>query len=101
MPHELRVQRLDARHAGRAQVHGALGQTASLIACHTRWGVAGMSTCLTPRCETAWMTAFQTAGVEPIVPASPMPLAPSGLRGVGVCVRSVSYIGRSPALGIA
>ena len=40
--------------------------------------------CRTPRWATASTTAFCTAGVEPIVPASPMPLAPSGLSGVGV-----------------
>jgi MFS family permease len=45
----------------------------------TRCGVAGMSMCRTPRCATASMMAFCTAGVAPIVPASPMPLAPSGL----------------------
>ena len=31
-------------------------------------------------------TAFTMAGVEPIVAASPMPLAPIGLNGVGVTV---------------
>ena len=46
-----------------------------------------MSMFLTPRCDSASMTAFQTAGVEPIAPDSPTPLAPSGLRGDGVCVR--------------
>ncbi len=38
-----------------------------------------MSMCRTPRCATASMTAFCTAGVDPMVAASPMPLAPSGL----------------------
>ena len=44
----------------------------------------------TPRCATASITAFCTAGVEPIVAASPMPLAPSGLSGVGVSVECTS-----------
>ena len=58
---------------------------ASLIAAHTRSGVAGMSMCRTPRWDTASMTAFSTAGVDPMVPASPIPLAPSGLmRGRGL-----------------
>ena len=35
---------------------------------------------------SASITAFCTAGVEPMVAASPMPLAPSGLSGVGVSV---------------
>ena len=48
-------------------------------ACQTRCGEAGMSMCRTPRCASASMIAFCTAGVEPMVPASPMPLAPSGL----------------------
>ena len=60
-----------------------------------------MSMLRTPMCASASITAFQTAGVAPIAPASPMPFAPNGLRGVGVCVRSVSKFGRSPALGIA
>ena len=36
-----------------------------------------------------------------MVPVSPAPLTPSGLTGVGVIVRSVSYIGSMSALGIA
>ena len=52
---------------------------AAWTACQTHWGVAGMSMCRTPRWATASMTAFCTAGVAPIVPASPMPLAPRGL----------------------
>ena len=48
--------------------------------------VHGMSMCLTPRCETASTTAFWMAGVDPMVPDSPMPLAPSGLRGLSVWV---------------
>ena len=47
----------------------------------TRCGVHGMSRWRTPRWFKASMTAFCTAGVEPIVVASPIPLAPSGLRG--------------------
>ena len=58
---------------------------ASWIACHTRSAVHGMSMCLTPRWDTASTTALWMAGVEPMVPDSPMPLAPSGLRGLSVC----------------
>ena len=39
-------------------------------------------------------------GVEPIVAASPMPLAPSGLRGLSVCVFDVSKLHSSAADGI-
>ena len=46
------------------------------------------------------MTAFCTAGVEPIVEASPMPLAPSGLSGVGVSVERTSKLGSSAAVGM-
>jgi hypothetical protein len=53
-----------------------------------------------PRWETASITAFCTAGVAPIVPASPMPLAPSGLSGVGVSVECTSKLGSSAADGI-
>ena len=60
-----------------------------------------MSTWRTPRWASASTTAFCTAGVAPIVPASPMPFAPSGLRGVGVCERSVSNDGKSLEDGIA
>src|SRR5215213_8712038 len=51
----------------------------SCIARQTRSGVYGMSRCCTPKWESASTTAFATAGVEPIVPASPAPLAPMGL----------------------
>src|SRR5581483_2975074 len=71
---------------------------ASCIAAHTRSGVAGMSMWRTPRCATASTTAFCTAGVEPMVPASPMPLTPSGLRSVGVSLASSSKLGSSVAL---
>ena len=47
--------------------------------------------------------AALAAGAKPIaamVPASPMPLTPSGLDGDGVTVRSSSMDGRSAADGI-
>ena len=43
------------------------------------------------------MTADCTAGVEPIVPDSPMPLAPSGLMNVGVSMCTSSKLGSSAA----
>ena len=57
----------------------AQSPAAARIACQTRCGEAGMSMCRTPRWLSASTMAFCTAGVAPIVPASPMPLAPSGL----------------------
>ena len=46
---------------------------------HTRCGVAGMSRCVTPSGARASMIAFITAAGAAMVPASPAPLAPSGL----------------------
>ena len=43
------------------------------MARQTRCDEVGMSMWVTPRCDTASMTAFCTAGVAPIDPASPMP----------------------------
>ena len=67
------------------------------MACHTRSLVAGMSMCFTPRCFTASITADCTAGVEPIVPDSPMPYAPSGFTNVGVSMWITSKLGSSVA----
>src|SRR5262245_33774836 len=61
----------------------------------------GMSMCVTPNVESASTIAFTTAGVDPIVPASPTPLTPSGLTGDGVTVRSSSNSGKSCARGSA
>src|SRR5262249_54968583 len=71
---------------------------ASLMAAHTRCGVVGMSICRTPRWASASMTAFCPAGVAPIVPASPMPLAPSGFTVVGVWLVTSSKLGSSAAV---
>src|SRR5215813_10715866 len=56
----------------------------SAIARHTRPGVAGIARSVTPSGASALITAFMIAAGAPIVPASPQPLAPSGL-----CVQSV------------
>src|SRR5260370_6599480 len=68
---------------------------ASLIAGHTRCGVAGMGIWRTPKWATASITAFWTAGIEPIVPPSPMPLTPSGLTSLGVCISTRPKLGTS------
>src|SRR6266702_3280196 len=60
--------------------------------------VNGISTFATP---SASATAFATAGVEPMVPASPTPFTPNGLTGVGVTVESVSKLGSSVVSGMA
>src|SRR6266540_2169611 len=51
-----------------------------------------------PRCDRASTTAFWTAGAEPTVAASPMPLAPSGFSGVGVSVWEQANPGSGAAL---
>src|SRR5205823_12470319 len=66
-----------------------------------RSGFRGMSRCLTPSGLSASTTALTTAGVLPIVAASPMPLAPMGLNGVGVVVWSGLHEGRSSGCGTA
>ena len=72
----------------------------SWIARQTRSAVQGMSMCVTPRWLSASTTALWIAGVEPIVPDSPMPLAPSGLRGLSVCVFDTSKLHSSAADGM-
>src|SRR2546421_5741056 len=63
-------------------------------------GVAGIATSLTPNGSSASTMAFMTAGVEAIVPASPMPLVPSGVTGLRVMVDASSKDGTSEAVGI-
>ena len=41
-----------------------------------------MAMSVTPRPDSASTTALITAGAAPMVPASPMPLTPSGLVGL-------------------
>ena len=60
-----------------------------------------MSTCRAPNTLRASTAALTMHGVEPIVPASPTPLAPSGFTGVGVTVLSSSNRGKSLARGMA
>ena len=75
---------------------------AARIAAHTRSGVAGMSSCLTPSGASASSTALMTAGSAPTVPASPAPLAPKGLSWVGHGVAlDLQVSGMSSARGIA
>ncbi len=50
----------------------------SLSISHTRSGLIGISTCVTPRCASASTTAFAIAGGAPTVADSPTPFAPSG-----------------------
>ena len=57
--------------------------------------------CPAAKRNVAMRTTSCTAGVEPIVPDSPMPFAPSGLSGLGVSVLNTSYDGSSAADGIA
>ena len=68
---------------------------------HSFSGRSIMSMCFTPNSLSASTAAQTMLGVEPSVPASPTPLAPSGLTGVGVTVESSSKRGKSVARGMA
>ena len=72
----------------------------SWSAAQIRCGDAGMSKSVTPRMRRASMTAFMSAGMEPVTPASPTPFAPRELTLVGTgCSRIVRWL-RTPARGI-
>src|SRR5437763_15550212 len=60
----------------RDRLVGAAPVDAARIAAHTRCGEAGMSMSVTPNGASASTTAFITAGVDAIGPASPMPFPP-------------------------
>src|SRR5262245_32235162 len=68
---------------------------------HSFSGRSIMSMCFTPNSLNASTAAETMLGVEPSVPASPTPFAPSGLTGVGVTVASSSKRGKSIARGSA
>ena len=77
-----------------------LASRAELIARQTRSGVTGMSRWRTPSGASASLTAFMSAGSAPTVPASPTPLAPSGLTLVTTSCESTVKSGRSSARGM-
>src|SRR6266481_1691486 len=87
---------------GRRQLAtGLQGQArASRIACQMCSLVAGMSRPLTPSGASASTTALTIAGSAPTVPASPAPLAPSGLRLVGTGFEVISMYGIVSARGM-
>src|SRR5260370_25458956 len=68
------------------------------ISFHSRSGLAGMSTCLIPKGARASQMALMTAALAAIVPASPIPLTPSSLLGLGVTLRSSTISGISFAV---
>ena len=71
------------------------------MARQTRSLVAGMSRSRTPSGASASITAFMTAGSAPTVPASPAPLAPSGLSLVGTGLLSMCMSRNVSARGMA
>src|SRR5579859_6435990 len=83
--------------AGRGSVHKATPLSWRMR--HSRGGVMGISTCVTPRWESASTTALTMAGGAPTVADSPTPLAPKGWWGLGVTVRPVSHFGVSIDVG--
>src|SRR5262249_12070111 len=68
---------------------------------HSFSGRSIISTCLTPNSLSASTTADTTLGLEPSVPASPTPLAPSGLTGRGVTGAWSPKRGKATARGTA
>src|SRR5262249_38569237 len=74
---------------------------ASRMARQTFSPLHGMSTVRTLSGRRASTTALCTAGVEPIVPDSPIPLAPRALAGVGVSISTTSQSGSSEEAGNA
>ena len=61
----------------------------------------GSATMRTPSGRTASATALARAAGAPIVPPSPIPLTPPGMRGAGVCRCPISKAGTSSARGSA
>src|SRR3954470_1274942 len=74
---------------------------AASIARQTLSDVAGIKTSFTPSGASASITAFITTGMAPTVPASPAPLAPSGLYLVGTGLLFTSMFGIIWACGMA
>src|SRR5215471_7213267 len=69
------------------------------IADHTLAGVSGMSACTTPNGASASITEFTTAGGDPTVADSQIPLAPIGWCGDEVTVWPRSQDGHSTDVG--
>src|ERR1700684_1028668 len=78
---------------------GSVRTEARWTASHTFPGVSGMSACVTPNGASASTTELTTAGGEPTVADSPMPLAPTGWCGDGVTVAPSSGEGHSSDVG--
>jgi hypothetical protein len=63
-------------------------------------GVAGISMWLMPNGDSASQTALIVAAIDPTVPASPMPFAPTGLTIVGTARVAKVKPGKSSARGM-
>ncbi len=74
---------------------------AAWMARQTFSAVAGITMSRTPSGASASITAFITTGMAPTVPASPAPLAPSGLYLVGTGLDFTSTLHIVSARGIA
>src|SRR5205823_10194721 len=72
---DLRPAHGTGQRAGPAPSAAPAFASASRMAPHTRSDVSGRSRWRIPRWESASITAFWTAGVDPMVAASPIPLA--------------------------
>ena len=79
----------------------SLPSRAACTSDHTFCGVSGISILVMPSGASASNTALTIAGGAAIQPASPTPLAPSGLEGEGVSMVSVTNAGTCSAEGKA
>src|SRR5690349_8837569 len=95
------VDRLGPRILERRRDHCPPPPLAAWIARHTFCGDTGRWMSVTPRCDSASITAFTTAGGDAIVPVSPTPFTPSSFDVDGVTVRSIVMLGTSEAAGIS
>src|SRR5579872_4164096 len=93
------------RHAIGIDVHAVLVvayfATTPWYASHSRAAEAGMSRCAPAPPGIASATAFITAEIAAVVPASPTPLTPSGLVVAGTLSMASRSGGMSSARGIA
>src|SRR5438034_19116 len=83
-----------------AMLEEVLSKDFTVITAPTRSGVAGISTCSTPKSASASTMALITAPSAGVVPPSPPPRRPSGFEVDGTSLISVANDGSASARGI-
>src|SRR5215468_11284247 len=86
-----------AHHPGRHDI--AISALLAFTNATIRAGLIGASLILIPNGASAFSTAPMIAAIDAIVPPSPAPFRPSGLRGEAVSVCRISIGGISVAVG--